>query len=43
MREDGVGFGDAHEAVGGVRVGGVVVGVVGFGEVVEGSTSKREG
>jgi len=32
VAEDGVGFGDAHEAPGGVRVRGVVVGVVGFGE-----------
>lgn len=36
-REDRVGFADAHEAARGVRVGGVVVGVVGFGEGVEGS------
>ncbi len=33
--EDGVGFAYADEAVGGVWVGGVEVGVVGFGEGVE--------
>ena len=37
MAEDGVGFADAHEAGRGVRVGGVVVGVVPLGEGVEGS------
>jgi hypothetical protein len=31
-----VGFGDLHEAIGGVGVGGVTVWMVGFGEGVEG-------
>lgn len=34
--EDGVGFGDFHEAGGGTGVVGVAVWVVGFGEGVEG-------
>lgn len=37
VAEDGVGFADAHEARGCVRVGRVVVRVVAFGEDVEGS------
>lgn len=39
--EDGVGFRDAHEAVGGGGVGGVVVGVVEFGEVEVASEGYR--
>jgi hypothetical protein len=35
VAEDGVGLADAHEAGGRVRVRGVVVGVVAFGEEVE--------
>lgn len=34
--EDGVGFADEHEALGGGGVGGVCVWVVGFGEGIEG-------
>lgn len=34
--EDGVGFGDSDEALGGTRVVRVAVWVVGFGELVEG-------
>lgn len=35
--EDRVGFGDLHEAGGGVRIVRIAVWMVGFGECVEGS------
>ncbi len=39
--EDGVGLGDLYEAVGSFRIIGVAVGVVCFGEGIEGSFGGR--
>lgn len=43
MGEDGIRFGYAHEAPGCVRVGGVMVGVVGLGEGELGGVNSGKG